>query len=188
MIMMPYMMPRCSSQQHSGSTASAKQYSQDRSPSSKTISCPAITAWAALVAHSTQTRVQGGCVDLQEPQQRHSTDIPQSSGQGSRQWTDTSLVCRPTTGQAVRQDRLRETILSLFCANCLELVAWDTNQRWLTVHMYLNLGLRRTFSVKLLINTRDWPAASAYEANAFRRFINRIIIIIIILLVHGSLR
>jgi len=34
----------CSSQQHSGSTASAKQCSQDRSPSSKTISCLAITA------------------------------------------------------------------------------------------------------------------------------------------------
>ena len=43
-----------------------------------------------------------------------------------------SLVCRPTTGQAVHQDRLRETSSSLFCANCLELVAWDNNQRWLT--------------------------------------------------------
>ena len=32
---------RCSSQQHSGSAASAKQCSQDRSPSSKTISCVA---------------------------------------------------------------------------------------------------------------------------------------------------
>jgi len=115
------------------SAVSAKQCSQDRSPGSKTISCPAITAWAALVAHSTQNRVQGGCVDLQEPQQRHSTDIPQSSHQGLRQWTDTSLICRPTTGQAVHQDRLRETSLSLFCANCLELVAWDSNQRWLTV-------------------------------------------------------
>jgi len=31
---------RCSSQQHSGSAASAKQCSQDRSPISKTISCP----------------------------------------------------------------------------------------------------------------------------------------------------
>jgi len=31
------------------------------------------------------------------------------------------------TGQAVRQDRLRETSLSLFCANCLELVPWDNN-------------------------------------------------------------
>jgi len=96
-------------------------------------SCPAITAWAALVAHSTQNRVQGGSVDLQESQQRHSTDIPQSSHQGSRQWTDTSLVCRPTTGQAVHQDILRETSLLLFCANCLELVAWDNNQRWFTV-------------------------------------------------------
>jgi len=78
---------QCSSQQHSGSAASAKQCSQDRSPGSKTISCPAITAWAALVAHSTQNRVQGGCVDLQESQQRHSTDIPQSSHQGSSQCT-----------------------------------------------------------------------------------------------------
>jgi len=33
------------------------------------------------------------------------------------------------TGQAVHQDRLRETSLSLFCANCLELVASDNNQR-----------------------------------------------------------
>ena len=70
---------RCSSQQHSGSAASTKQCSRDRSPSCKTISCPAITAWAALVAHSTQNRVQGGCVDLQESQQRHSTDIHQSN-------------------------------------------------------------------------------------------------------------
>ena len=35
---------RCSSQQHSGCAATAKQCSQDRSPSSKTISWPAITA------------------------------------------------------------------------------------------------------------------------------------------------
>jgi len=35
--------------------------------------------------------------------------------------------------QAVHQDRLRESSFSLFCANCLELVAWDNNQRWLTV-------------------------------------------------------
>jgi len=29
--------------------------------------------WAALVTHSTQNQVQGGCVDLQESQQHHST-------------------------------------------------------------------------------------------------------------------
>jgi len=80
------------------------------------------------------------------------------------QWTDTSLVFCPTTGQAVCQDRLRETSLSLFCANCLELIAWDNNQHWLTV--YLNLGLRRTSSVRLLINTHDWPATSTSEAKA----------------------
>ena len=39
----------------------------------------------ALAAHSTQNRVQGRCVDFQEPQQRYSTDIPQSLHQGSRQ-------------------------------------------------------------------------------------------------------
>jgi len=37
------------------------------------------------LAHSTQNQVEGDCVDLQESQQRHSTDIPQSSHQGSRQ-------------------------------------------------------------------------------------------------------
>jgi len=57
--------------------------------------------------------------------------ILSSSHQGSCQWTDTSLVWGPTTRQAVHQDRLRETSFSLFCANCLELVAWDNNQRWL---------------------------------------------------------
>ena len=62
---------------------------------------------------------------ISQPQHRHPS-------QGSRQWTDILLVCRPTTGQAVRQDRLRETSLSLFCANCLEL-ARDNNQRWLAV-------------------------------------------------------
>jgi len=124
---------RCSSQQHSRSAPSAKQFSQDCSPGSKTISCAAITAWAALVTSLTQNQVQGSCVHLQESQQRHSTDIPRLSHQGSSQWTDTSLVCCPTTGQAVHQDRVRETSLSLFCANCLELVVWDNNQRWLTV-------------------------------------------------------
>jgi len=102
----------CYSQQHSGSATSAKQCS----PGSKTISCPAITAWAALVTHSTQNQVQGIC--FQESQQRHSTDTPQSSHQGSSQWTDTSLVCRPTTWQAICQDRLCEMSLLLFCANC----------------------------------------------------------------------
>ena len=54
------------------------------------------------------------------------------------QWTDTSLVRRPATGQSVHQDRPCKTSLSLFCANCLELVAWDNNQHCL----HLNLGLR----------------------------------------------
>jgi len=35
--------------------------------------------------------------------------------------------------------------------------------RWLTHCLYLNLGLRRTSSVRLLSNTHDWPAASASE-------------------------
>ena len=87
----------CSSQQHSGSAASAKQRSQDRSPGFKMISCPAITVWTALVTHarSTQNQVVDGCVDLQESQQRYSTDIPQSSHQGSSQWTDTCLSAVP---------------------------------------------------------------------------------------------
>jgi len=63
----------------------AEQCSQDRPPGSTTFSCQAITVGPALAAHSTQNRVQGRCVDFQEPQQRHSTDIPQSSHQGSRQ-------------------------------------------------------------------------------------------------------
>jgi len=71
------------------------------------------------------------------------------------------------------------------CTNCLELIAWDNNQRWIAVSLYLNLGLRRTSSEELLItglstwfwrcrnfisiisisiNTHDWPAASASEA------------------------
>ena len=65
------------------------------------------------------------------PQHRH-TSVVTWSHQGSRQWTDTSLVWGPTTWQAVHQDRLRETSFSLFCANCLELVARDNNQRWVT--------------------------------------------------------
>ena len=42
-------------------------------------SCPAITVWAALVAHSTQNRVQGGCVDSSRvaaaPQHRHTSVV-----------------------------------------------------------------------------------------------------------------
>jgi len=91
---------------------SAKQCSQDRSPGSKTISRPTITAWAALVL-PIQHRIEYKVAVLtfksrSSTQHRHTC-----------QWMDTLLVCRPTTGQSVHQDRLRETSLSLFCANCL---------------------------------------------------------------------
>ena len=42
----------------------------------------------------------------------------------------------------------------------------------------LSLSLRRTFSTRPLTNTHDWPAASASEATALRRYTNQIIIII----------
>ena len=58
-------------------------------------------------------------------------------------------------------------------------------QKWgfggFTTHcLYLSLSLRRTFSTRPLTNTHDWPAASASEATALRRYTNLIIIIIII--------
>ena len=45
----------------------------------------------------------------------------------------------------------------------------------------LSLSLRRTLSTRPLTNTHDWPAASASEATALRRYTNLIIIIIIII-------
>ena len=104
-----------------------EQCSQDRPPGSTTFSCQAITAGAALAAHSTQNRVQGRCVDLQKTQQRHSTDIPHSSHQGSRQWTDTSLLYCTTTGQVVHQNGLCDSSLSLLCTDRLELVPRNNN-------------------------------------------------------------
>ena len=59
--------------------------------------------------------------------------IPQSSHQGSRQWTDTSLLYRTTTGQAVHQNGLCESSLSLRCTDHLELIAWNNNLLRLTV-------------------------------------------------------
>ena len=44
------------------------------------------------------------------------------------------------------------------------------------------LSLRHTFSTRPLTNTHDWPAASASEATALRRYTNLIIIIILLLL------
>ena len=43
---------------------------------------------------------------------------------------------------------------------------------------------RRTFSTRPLTNTHDWPAASASEATALRRYTNLIIIIIIIIIMY----
>ena len=49
--------------------------------------------------------------------------------------------------------------------------------------MYLNLGLRHTFSVGLLTNIHDWPAASASEATALWCYTSLLIIIIIIIII-----
>ena len=43
----------------------------------------------------------------------------------------------------------------------------------------LSVELDATFSTRPLTNTHDWPAASASEATALRRYTNQIIIIII---------
>ena len=120
----PNCIPPCYSQHHSGSAARAKQCSQDCSPGSKAISCPVVTAWAALVTHSTQ--IQWYKVSVLTFKSRSSATAPTYLSRHIK-------ACGPTTGQAVHQDRLRKTSFSLFCANCLELVAWDNNQRWLTV-------------------------------------------------------
>ena len=45
-----------------------------------------------------------------------------------------------------------------------------------------NKAWHRTFSTRPLTNTHDWPAASASEATALRRYTNQIIIIIIIII------
>jgi len=97
-------------------------------------------------------------------QQRHSTDIPQSSHQSFCRWTDTLLVCRPSAGQPVRQDTSRDKPFVVPChlsgTRCLR------QYSALTHCLYLNLGLRRTSSVRLLINTHDWRASSTSEAKA----------------------
>jgi len=50
----------------------------------------------------------------------------------------------------------------------------------------VSLSLRRTgtLSTRPLTNTHDWPAASAFEATALRRYTNLIIIIINIVKVN----
>ena len=67
---------------------------------------------------------------------------------------------------------------------------WNTRQasnrhtysrKFVATHcLDVSLSLRRTFSTRPLTNTHDWPAASASEATALRRYTNQIIIIIII--------
>jgi len=143
----------CSSQQHSGSASSPKHSSQDHSPDSKTISCPTITAWAALVASSTQNQVQGDCVDLQESQQRHSTDIPQSSHQGSRQWTDTSLVWGPITDKPFTR-----TDFASRAFRCSAPTVWNSLPETIISADSLSVfksRLKTYSSVRLLINIHD---------------------------------
>jgi len=70
----------------------------------------------------------------------------------SHYWTSRS------PGQTLR-DKLFAVLRQLSGTRCLR-------QSALTHCLYLNLGLRRTSSIRLLSNTHDWPAASASEAKA----------------------
>jgi len=58
---------------------------------------------SCVVAHSTQNQVQGGLVDLQESQQRHSIYIviPRHIKTRVSERALRSIVCRPTTGQVI---------------------------------------------------------------------------------------
>jgi len=82
------------------------------------------------------------------------------------EWTRTlrSSAVPLYTGQAVHQDRLRETSLSLFCANCLKLLL----ETIISVDSpYIcKSRLKTYFFGKALTNTHDWPAANASEAKA----------------------
>ena len=93
-----------------------------------------------------------------------STDIPESSHQGSRQWTDTSLVWGPITDKPFTR-----TDFASRAFRCSAPTVWNSLPETIISADSLSVvksRLKTYSSVRLLINIHDWPAASASVATA----------------------
>ena len=92
--------------------------------------------------------------------QRHSTDIPQSSHQDSSQWTDTSLVYR-TSHYLTSRSRFARTDFARRAFRCSAPTVWMSGtrcqgQKSVLAHcLYLNRGLKRTSSARVLLTIRS---------------------------------
>ena len=81
---------RRASQQHPEVAACAEQCSQNRPPGTEAVPCQTADASTTLAAGSTQNRLEGVCVDIQDSE-HVCTTIPQPTHQPPRQRKDTTL-------------------------------------------------------------------------------------------------
>jgi len=145
---------RCSSQQHSGSAASAKQCSQDRSPSSKTISCVSQPLLRELHWLPIQHRIEYKVAVLTFKSRSSATaptyfsrHIKARVSERTIRSSAVPLLDKPFT----RSDFARRAF------RCSAPTVWNSlPETIISVDSHclsLNLGLRRTSFIRLLSNT-----------------------------------